>query len=127
MPNYFNFITYANDEYCWKEGIEEVLENEAGLFIEGEKAISIHNATMQLLSLFNILNTVSEGVLMKQHLTLSRAMPLIKTTPNMTLEPDNNAIQTVADKLNSDNLTEDEKKILDYLMEVYNEKEEEAK
>jgi hypothetical protein len=110
---YIKYLRVVEDVYVFDRDIEKYLNDLTSLYVTGNTAVNLYNATRTMLDHFLFINALSNGRTMNWPAELQKACGLIYHASNLTLQVNHVQVQLVANQLdNSTRLTEDEKETL---------------
>jgi len=110
---YIKYLLLLEDVYVFDRSIEKYLNELTSLYVTGNTAVNLYNATRTMLDHFLFINALSEGRTMSYPAELKKACGLIYHASNLTLQVNHVQVQLVANQLdNSTRLTEDQKETL---------------
>ena len=116
---YIKYLLLLEDVYVFDRDIEKYLNDLTGLYVTGNTAVNLYNATRTMLDHFLFINALSNGRTMNWPAELQKACGLIYHASNLTLQVSHTQVQLVSNQLdNSTRLTEDE---IETLKELNNE------
>ena len=110
---YIDFLRLVDGMYVFDKQILEYLNDLTSLYVTGNTAVNLYNATRTMLDHFLFINALSNGRTMNWPAELQKACGLIYHRSDLTLQVSHTQVQLVANQLdNSTRLTEDEKETL---------------
>ena len=118
QPNYIKYLSIekGTNFYIWNKDFDTFLQIQATIYMIGSTAISIHKKTDQFLNDFLKINLLQKNRLLCTSGSIIQATPLITINSDMTLGLNYLSIQSLANIIDSDNLDDQEIKVLDEIL-----------